>query len=517
MRPYVASLGATILVGGCSLIYNPSNIDKPRADASDPTIDGSTEVDAAIDAPPLADADFSMLTIEKIGPTRLYEGQGIGGSRPAILVVRGHNFADDATVSITPATDLTIGQKVISTNRDFIFVPVTVAINTAAPQTVDLSVSVSQSGAPTQTITDQLKLEYLPELDTGTSIAISSLAPFYSRVNLGNVSFTGTTEVKLRAASSITVGNVSVAGAQASGTTAGAAGPGGCGGGAVASTGGCSGFAGGGLGASGANGGAGGGFGMVGFEGAGGATGGAAHGNAEIVNYVAGATDSNRSGGGGGGSKTGGGSGGAGGGGGGTLELTAGGNITTGTLTADGGKGGNGSGGLVFLTDAGGGGGGGSGGVILIRSVAGTITSGAISAAGGAAGNGAQGGGGGGAGAEGRIRIDAPVAAPATNPTAYRGPAYLASTPTYVTTVNPVLTLSGTDTANLDGWLIDMDGAARYGEPVDQIVANGTVTVTPTLIPGYNKLCFTLAPATRPLTPMPNPLADACIEIAYLP
>ncbi|NVB77628.1 MAG: hypothetical protein HOV81_04470, partial [Kofleriaceae bacterium] len=76
MRQHVAKLTpALFLVGGCSLIYNPSNIDKPPVDARGP--------DVGIDAAPIYDANPGLLAVEDVAPKTLFEGQGEGGSRTA--------------------------------------------------------------------------------------------------------------------------------------------------------------------------------------------------------------------------------------------------------------------------------------------------------------------------------------------------------------------------------------------------------------------------------------------------
>jgi hypothetical protein len=504
------------LVGGCSLIYNPSNIEKPP-------IDGMT-ADAAIDMAPLFDADPSMITVDDVAPKALLEGQGIDGSRPAILVIHGHHFSPDGIdVQITPSDGLTIGTPLVSQYGDYIAVPVTVAIDPAKPDKmgdeVDLTVIVNETGAPGPVmLADKLKLRYLPELTTGTTIS-STLEPLYSQVMLGDVTATGTEAVTVHAVSSITIGaitaNGTAGGRGANG--AGAAGPGGCPGGAAANTGGCAGFAGGGGGTTNSSGGGGGGFGSEGGagNGAGGGAKGEAHGNDQVVNLLAGPSDTNRSGGGGGG---GGGTlagAGAGGGGGGSVVLVAGGNITTGAIHADGGGGGSGQNGLG---SGAGGGGGGSGGLVIIRSEAGALSVASISAVGGAGGDGGTGtlgspGGAGGTGGIGRVRLDAPGSIPASSsPLPHRGPSFDAATATISTSANPMLTLVGANDDQLDGYVVDAEGVEHFGEPMDQKLVNGMLTVTPTLLPGYNRLCFTNEPGTRGAE-----LADTCIEIAYLP
>jgi hypothetical protein len=518
MRHYVAKLAPAVLVGGCSLIYNPSNLQKPPSDGP-PEIDAFVQTDADIDAPPLADANPAALSIDKVAPTTIFEGQGLDGARPALLVIRGHHMTQDATVTISPLDDITPGTPVVAMNGDFIFVPLTIAINPdKSTDLVDLMVSVSETGATTQTITDQLKLQYLPELDTGTAINTTTtpLATLYSRVQLGDVTFTGDNPVILRAVSSITIGNVIAAGANANGKTGGAGGPGGCAGGDANANGGCASFDGGGTGgANGGGGGAGGGYGGPGTDAPGSpGSGGDEHGDVHILKYVAGQHDSNRSGGGGGGGGSALATAGGGGGGGGTVELTAGGNIMAGSINANGGNG-DSAGGVTIA----GGGGGGSGGVVVIRSVAGTITTGSVTASGGNFGAGVANGSTGGAGAAGRIRIDSPVlgSIPSTTPPAHRGVAFASTTPTVVTTNTQMLTLVASNGDSVDGWLIDHDGTYRAGEPIDQTFSSATQDVNAVFIGGYNTLCFTVDPAQRPGLPVIDPLADSCINVVYLP
>jgi hypothetical protein len=516
MRQHLAQLTpALFLVGGCSLIYNPSNIDKPPADSSGP--------DMGIDAAPIYDANPSLLTVEDVAPKTLLEGQGEGGSRTAVLVIYGHHFTPDGiTVEITPSDGLTLGTPMVSQYGDHIALPVTVALDpTKSSELVDLTVSVTESGAPGPVmLADKLKLQYLPELTTGTSLDAANLAPLYSQVMLGNVTTAGAMPVVVRAVSSIEIGTITAnggAGARGMGG-GGAAGAGGCGGAGAGGAGGCPGFDGGGGGAAGgtSGGGGGGGFGSDGAVGNGtGGVKGAAHGNDQVVNLLAGPATTNRSGGGGGGAAGTLAGAGAGGGGGGTIVLVAGGNITTGAISANGGGGGSGAGGLA---NGAGGGGGGSGGLVIVRSDAGALSVASISAMGGAGGAGGTGtlggnGGAGGTGGVGRVRLDAPGSIPSgSSPQAHRGPSFEAATQTISTMLNPTLTLVGAEDDQLDGYVIDAEGVPHFGEPMDQKIVNGMLTITPTLLPGYNKLCFTNEPGMRG-----DELADTCIEIAYLP
>lgn len=518
MRQYVARLVPAVLVGGCSLIYNPSNISKPPPDATDGQgIDALMTADARIDAPPLFDANPGMLALEDVAPNVIFEGQGLGGSRPALLVIRGHHIIPDGlSVTIAPSTGLTLGSPMVSMNGDFIALPVSVAISATASGSSALTITVEQTGGPAGGVqlAGKLDVTFLPELTAGTSIAASSLAPLYSQVNTAsNVTFTGTATQPaiVRSVSSINIGNINVAGAAGGTGTGGAGGPGGCTGGDAGATGGCSQNDGGGGGAAGNAGGAGGGFAAAGGSGngSGGGMAGVAHGNSQLVNYSGIPGMANQSAGGGGGAAGTLGNAGGGGGGGGTVELTAGGDITVGTINANGGTGGNAS----ALLANGGGGGGGSGGVVVLRSDAGMITSGAITASGGAPGTKVGNGGGGGMGAPGRVRVDvAASSVPTTSPSAHRGPSFAANTPVIVTTDNPMLTLSGMTDDIVDAYVIDADDVPHFGEPMNVKFVNGALMMTPTMLPGYNRLCVTLRPGTRG-----DVLADKCIDMAYLP
>src|SRR5512142_263991 len=125
MRQHLAKL-TPVLLGGCSLIYNPNNIEKPPADASDAnTIDVMQMIDARIDAPALADANPAALTVLDASPSVIFEGQGVDNSAQVMLVISGHHFIPGATVQVSPATDLTVGAPTVSTNGDFIAVPIT--------------------------------------------------------------------------------------------------------------------------------------------------------------------------------------------------------------------------------------------------------------------------------------------------------------------------------------------------------------------------------------------------------
>lgn len=527
MGQQLAKWVPVVFASGCSLIYNPNNIEKPPADASDAQmIDAPMTADARIDAAPIFDANPAALTVEDAFPSVIYEGQGVDNSPPAILVISGHNFIPGATVSISPNTGLTLGTPMVAANGDYIVVPVTIAVDgSQSTTTVPLTISVDEPGATTQMLAGKLTLQPLPTL-SGSSIPLPPAAR-YARINLtGTPTFSGSGPVLLRSMSSITCGMaIPAKGAMPTSTTAaGAAGPGGCAGGGQGAMGGCAGVIGGGGAGGGGGGGGGGGYGTAGTVGGGGGAGGApgaAHGSPLIVSYqgtAADGADRNQASGGGGGAPVNNtlASGGGGGGGGGTVELTAGGDINC-SVDVSGGNGRDAT--STLSTAAAGGGGGGAGGVIVMRTDSGTITNTTLTASGGSGGAGAGGGAAGGQGGAGRIRVDAPGSLPPTAPTGvvHRGLAFAAATSRVSTTDNPMVTILGAAGDVFDMYVVDTAGLEHNGEPQNQTIdSNGMKTVTVTLLPGYNRLCATLRPGMR-ASADPFSLADKCVEIAYLP
>src|SRR5512140_2923032 len=350
-----------IAVTGCSLLYNPNNLPAP-----------------VVDAPVIVDP--SMLTVTGAGPAMLLEGQGVDGTRPAILAIMGTNFGPSATVRVfatgseTPMIAVNNNDPMsvaqVSSTSDVIAVPVTLPIDTKLPadpasamQDIPLTIEVSQpvgDGLITKTLTGVVALRTLPELIAPTDSA--SLRPMYSQVDLsGPLTFTAapnTPRALIRSASTIRLKDVTVS------ANGNAPGPGGATGGTANMMGG--GGPSGGAGAL-ASGGGGGGFATAGGDGT--AKGGAPNGDPLISSYA-----SNISAGGGGGTVTG-------GGGGGTLELTAAGDVSVGAIAANGGAGTSGAAGV-------GGGGGGAGGIVLIRSGGTATLGGAITASAGAGGSG---------------------------------------------------------------------------------------------------------------------------------
>jgi hypothetical protein len=207
--------------------------------------------------------------------------------------------------------------------------------------------------------------------------------------------------------------------------------------------------------------------------------------------------------------------GGPGGGGGGMVVLNAGGDITTGAVTANGGNGSTG-GTVVLSLSAGGGGGGGAGGTVLVRSAAGTLKMPTIHVAGGPAG--APGGGNvgdagsGGSGGPGRVRWDSPMdkQPPSPDSAAHRGPSFKAVMPV-VMMREPAMALVGTPGDELDARVLDDQGVPHAGPHV-AFDRSGTATLTPTLSPGYNRVCVKLSKGSETDAP-----ANACVDVAYLP
>src|ERR1051325_1731701 len=206
------------LLAGCSLIYNPSNLPDPRS------------IDAAV-----VDANPCALVIDDVAPRTIDEGQGAGGSAPALVVLHGNNIvnanlkvelkAKSGTVHLSPVTD-----AVASTDHTYAAFTVTAAVDdqlgTAGAVSVPLDIVVTQDApadggcmsSATATLAGKLALQGLPELTGKTSIDASALDSKYSKVDLATVSFTGSQAAVVHAVSSI---NITAAHADASMTVAG--------------------------------------------------------------------------------------------------------------------------------------------------------------------------------------------------------------------------------------------------------------------------------------------------------
>jgi hypothetical protein len=431
----------------------------------------------------------------------LLEGQGDGGSRPAVLVVRGTNIVGGATVTIAPASGTAlieiVGQPVVSTQSDLIAVGVIARVDPglAAGQQKDLVITVSQP-TPGGTVqqTTMWKLQGLDEFEpmgAGNATLMTTASPFvYSRVNVtGTLTLSGTEKAIIRATSSISI--KAIAGLSANGSDPGPGGGAGGTGGNTASDG--SGPGRGKKGMPGTPGGVGAGFLISGEDGGGNpSSGGAQTGDALITSYATNA------GSGGGGSNY------PGGGGGGTLELTAGGNLTVGHIESRGGDGGSG----VALTA---GGGGGAGGCVVLRAGAAATVDG-FDLRGGAAGSGSLAGSDGGAGRAGRARVDAVSITGDMGP-AHRGLAFDATAPVIVRAAMPTTKVLGSNNDKFDLQRASISFAPLGGK---QMIDFGGATELepglPALEPGFNRVC-----AVPEGSGLGNPESRNCIDLAYLP
>lgn len=514
MRQHVAKLVPAFLVGGCSLIYNPSNIDKPMTDAR--MIDmGEVAVDVEI----RADAMPRDLTIMEAFPTTIDEGSGTGGSRAAVVVLRGHNFVKDVAanlmVTITPATTgaAVLDSFEVSGNGDYIALAVSVPIDAACADGTNVAVGVTvkqndlMGGDIMQTLDNAFAVRCLDELDAAPSTS-DGLKALYSRIEIsGPLDFPAATAAPalLRSASSITIGGALDASANGANPGPG----GGIGGGVSGGGGGLR--PGGGAAAGGGGGGGGAGFVVAGTAGAaGGLGGGGGLGTATGDPWLAKYAENSASGGGGGAAALTN-AGGAGGGGGGTIELTAPGDITVDSVAVAGASGASASAGD---------GGAGTGGVVLVRA-GNTLTLASVNVSKGAAvGNG-------GASSDGRVRIDAAKGAYPTGATTCvtpfsatcnltQGPMFV-DLPTRTTTQMHPIVLRGTANDATSTLIVyDKAGNPVMG-PVTSIYTptfgtTGQATVMPTLKAGYNKVCVWVAGGGVAVPESVN-----CREIAYLP
>ncbi len=495
-----ASIAAVLACGGCSLIYNPSNL-------PDPPGDGPADIAIPIDSNPL------NLTVDDVSPRVLVEGQGVDGSRRAIVIVHGSNFIAGATVAITahagetgtPTLIVDNASSVVSSDGTLLAIPVTVSVDSdvgpapAAVASIRLDVAVTQStpsGDLTKSITSIdvpatdtpiLTLQGLPELSGSPTLA-TNVSHTFSKVDVVTITATGGSPLVVESTSSIKIsGTVAVNGVN---NTPGPGGnPGGLGGtGAL----GADGLDGGGP-AHGQHNGGGGGFGAVGGAGAG--VGGGTSGDISL-HVLGGANVSS----GGGGNK---GNilnieGGRGGGGGGSIALTAAGNLTFAEIQAKGGDGTSAS----NTT-----GGGGSGGAVIVRA-GGSIT---VTGANGIV---ATGGTGAGVGGDGRVRFDAGLKATtvASSPLpGYRGPMLDSTTPLVVRTATPMVTFNGS-AGPFQYNVEDEAGANTKGPFSVTMPSGGSITqATQALFPGLNKVCVLVLNATT------ENEGKNCITVVFVP
>lgn len=482
-----SALSLPLLLGlsslaGCSLLYNPNNLDDLKIDAAPPA-----------DAP--TDIDIEMPMVTAVGPADLYEGQGTGGSRQAVLAVVGGNISPTAIVELlgrdgTPlaSTVVTVdnAHAVRSASGTAIAVPVTVPIDTAVgDQATRLTVRVTQMGATgmvSGALADAVTLHNLPEL-TAPVTSSAALAPAYSRVELGAAMTLAATgpAARVRAYGDIVLTDLHADGA------APASGPGGAAGGSTQPSNGSG--AGAGRASTLTSTASGAGFATAGAAGAGltPVAGGAAYGDDLLTNF---ASSSCIGSGGGGGGNAGGGSGGA-------VEITAGGTLTLATATANGGS----------VSNAGGG----SGGSIVLRAGAALTVTGTITTAGGAASNGGDGG-------TGRVRYDSPQR---TLSVAIVGAGRRGVQFDVAEGQNPLITTSPRQTFQLvsapaatpfNMFVLNADGVTTDSGTI--VFGSATAIYTPRLALnfGYNQICVTPPTGNPTITESAN-----CISVAYVP
>jgi hypothetical protein len=220
LRQHLAKLAPAILVGGCSLIYNPSSIGKAPADATDaPVIDmGETPVDVEI----RADINPTAIELTEAFPTTINEGAGQNGARAALVVLRGKQFVKDVAanlmVTLEPATvgAATLASFEVAGNGDYIALAVNVPITDQCDdgQSVAVKVTVAQDngiGGTAMAVLDPgFSVTCLDELTTAPTTTVG-LKPLYSQIDVSapiNITPAVGEPLILRAVSNINVGDI---------------------------------------------------------------------------------------------------------------------------------------------------------------------------------------------------------------------------------------------------------------------------------------------------------------------
>src|SRR5689334_17743962 len=236
--------GMVVALGGCSLIYNPNNL---------PGATGEAGIDAIPDAAPVLDANPSQLELIDVQPAVIEEGQGDGGSAPALLVIRGHQIVDaHLEVVLRPPPGVTVrldpvGDARASHDGDYLAFTVTSHVDRTLASDVALEVEVTQDvpaqyggGTARKTLSGKLTLRGLPELLSsspgvdmaGKRVTVPLATARYSQVDLRDISptaFAGTARAEITAVANILLGDV-----HADAPSATTAGPGGFPGGSTA-------------------------------------------------------------------------------------------------------------------------------------------------------------------------------------------------------------------------------------------------------------------------------------------
>lgn len=500
MGQHLVLLSVAVTLGGCSLIYNPSNL---------PPLDKDGGADAPVDVEVILDADPTMLELTSVAPAVIYEGDGVDGSRPAVIVIHGKQLAMGATVSVTehgtgaPVGSVTIdnAKAAVSANGFDLAVPVTVGIdaNTAA---IALDVTVTQDtavGMVSRTLPANpadpslLTLQGLEQLESGSPVLTGGVHE-YARVAVAGLSVAPGDPAALQIHSHSSVTITGTLAANASGKQQGAGGSAGPSGAGALQTG----DPGNGP-AGGKPSGGGGGYGTPGEMGSSGAGGGTA-GDPAIKAF---ATNVSSSGAAGNGGATG--AGGAGGGGGGTIFVVADGMATLGVVQATGGDGGN-----PTAIGSGSPGGGGSGGTVLVRAgntlaVAEVEVTGGVGKTGGTVGHGGL----------GRVRFDAPnvdITTDLHGATVYRGPMFAADTVLITRNDHVPLTVTGQNAQSFRYYFTGESGSLRGPYTVSILAGQNMFPLDAPLFRGLNKVCLLVADSALDAPAE----AQHCISIAYL-
>src|SRR3569833_776252 len=78
-----------VLCAGCSFVYNPDHLN------------GSSDAHTSDEKNDAKDEPTKQKQTD-VWPAQVYEGAGTGNARPALVVVYGHQIAEDAVVTLTP-------------------------------------------------------------------------------------------------------------------------------------------------------------------------------------------------------------------------------------------------------------------------------------------------------------------------------------------------------------------------------------------------------------------------------
>ncbi len=481
MRDAVAALTVAATLGGCSLIYDPSNIPSGRGDAPiDPPID------ARPDAEVIVDSDPGRLELTSVAPAEIFEGAGGGGSRPVVLLIEGTDMASpgttvaitaNAAATKTPMLLVDTASVQIDGNGHRLAVAVALPVDSmlTAADSIPLDVTVTKPVAAGPPLVRKLEgmvvLKGLPELDGAAPAGGLPASSEYSIVNVTSGTLRGmaglTEPVRLVSRSSMTIAAAVTVTFDASGRTPGPAG-----------------------GAGGMGGAAGGLAGNPGMAG-GGPEGGVPSGGAGRFTAAPQLTtleNPNRSSGGAGGQSTTLQAGADGGGGGGSVVLHAAGDLTVGGITARGAAGG---------TTGANPGGGGSGGVVWLRAGR-HLTAGALDAAG--------------VPNAGKVRFDAGGTASVVNAgNHHRGPMFV-NMPSITTLERPTVMVSGQPLTQFSYFITNAAGSEVRGPAAATTANNGlaNVTLAHDLFPGINDICLLVEGA--PL----QSSTRTCIQVVHL-